>query len=130
MKEQCFAGISSCICSPNGWFCFSRKQHLDAICDATRYAKLPLRVGQVSDQLPGEACILCEILYASTMDNCKPVNPVKLSQGYKDLVPSLAVMIGRVVKDEILLEDREKNGMPSAKAFEMTPEATKEAPKG
>ncbi len=22
LKEQCFAGISSCICSPNGWFCF------------------------------------------------------------------------------------------------------------
>ena len=22
MKEQCFAGIRSCICSPNGWFCF------------------------------------------------------------------------------------------------------------
>jgi len=45
---------SSCICSPNGWFCFSRKRHLAAICDATRYGKLPLRVGQVSDQLPGE----------------------------------------------------------------------------
>jgi hypothetical protein len=33
---------------------FSRKRHLAAICDATRYGKLPLRVGQVSDQLPGE----------------------------------------------------------------------------
>ena len=69
-------------------------------------------------------------LPASTMDNCKPINPVKLSQGYKDLVPALAIMIGRVAEEEILLEDREKNGIPSAKAFEMTPEATNEATKG
>ena len=64
------------------------------------------------------------------MDNCKPVNPVKLSQGYKDLVPALAIMIGRVAEDEILLDDREKNGMASAKAFEMTPEATNKVIKG
>jgi len=69
LKEQCFAGISSCICSPNGWFCLSRKRHLAAICDANRYGKLPRLVGQVSDQLPGEVCILCEILYVSLMSN-------------------------------------------------------------
>ena len=67
LKEQCFAGISSCICSPNGWFCFSRKRHLAAICDANRYGKLPRLVGQVSERSPGpgEVCILCEILYVS-----------------------------------------------------------------
>ena len=64
------------------------------------------------------------------MDNYKPINPVKLSQGYKDLVPALAIMIGRVAEEEILLEDREKNGMPSAKAFKMTPETTNEVQKG
>ncbi len=69
LKEQCFAGISSCICSPNGWFCLSRKQHLAAICDANRYGKLPRLVGQLSDQLPWEACILCEILYVSLMQS-------------------------------------------------------------
>ncbi len=53
LKEQCFDGISSCICSPDGWFCFSRKQHLASICDANRYGKLPRLVGQVSDQLLG-----------------------------------------------------------------------------
>ena len=70
LKEQCFAGISSCICSPNGSFCFvSRKRHLAAIGDANRYGKLPRLVEQVSDQLPGEVCILCEILYVSLMSN-------------------------------------------------------------
>jgi len=53
---------------PKWMVLFSRKRHLAAICDANRYGKLPRLVGQVSDQLPGEACILCEILYVSTMN--------------------------------------------------------------
>ena len=50
----------------------------------------------------------------------QPIDPTKLSQGYGDLVPTFAIMMGIHAEDEVLMEDISKANVLSAEILGMT----------